>query len=160
MLVRLKDNRLRSVITILATGFGAGYAPFAPGTMGTAVGIPLYLIFSGFTWPVHLIGILALTAGSFYVADSAERMWEEKDASRIVIDEIAGVQFALFLVTPTFLHVAAGFILFRLFDITKLFPADLCETKLPGGYAVVMDDIVAGLYANVVLQLTIHFTGM
>ena len=94
------------------------------------------------------------------MSGEAEKIFNEKDSSRIVIDEIVGFQFAMFLVTPTALHVFLGFLLFRFFDIAKPFPVRLCERKLPGGYGVVGDDIVAGVYANIFLLLSIKYLGV
>lgn len=147
-------------IKITATGFGSGLMPFAPGTAGTIVGIPVYLVFSYFSWPLYLLSILALSALAVYVSGEAERIFNEKDSSRIVIDEIVGFQFAMFLVTPTVLHIFLGFLLFRFFDIAKPFPVRLCERKFPGGYGVVGDDIVAGIYANIILLLLIKYLGV
>ena len=146
----------KKFITLAATGFGSGYAPLAPGTAGTLVGIPLYLVFSVIPWPVWLITIVALTCLAWYVSEEAEKLFGQKDASRIVIDEIAGLQWGLFLIAPTALHVVLGFFLFRLFDIVKPFPARLFQDRLPGGLGVVADDLAAGVYANGVLQLLIH----
>jgi len=87
-------------------------------------------------------------------------MFRKKDAPQIVIDEIAGLQFALHLITPTAWHILGGFLLFRLFDILKPFPAGTCQKRLPGGYGVVMDDVVAGIYANLSLMLLIRFSGV
>lgn len=147
-------------ITLLATGFGSGYAPLAPGTAGTLVGIPLYLIFSALPWPLWLITIIALTCLAWHVSEEAEKLFGQKDAQRIVIDEIAGLQWSLFLIAPTALHVVLGFFLFRLFDIVKPFPARLFQDRLPGGLGVVADDLAAGVYANGVLQLLIHLGGI
>jgi phosphatidylglycerophosphatase A len=145
---------------VLAVGFGSGLVPLAPGTAGTVVGIPVYILFSYFYWPVHLLSIIALSFLAVFVSQEAERLFREKDPSRVVIDEIAGFQFTMFLVTPTVVHVLLGFILFRIFDITKPFPIRFCERKLPGGYGVVGDDVVAGIYASIVLQLLILFMGI
>jgi phosphatidylglycerophosphatase A len=147
-------------IRILATGFGSGLAPLAPGTAGTIVGIPLYCVFSSFSWPLHLLSIIALSFLAIFVSQEAEGIFGEKDPSRVVIDEIAGFQFAMFLVTPTVVHIVAGFLLFRVFDIVKPFPIRLSETRLPGGYGVVGDDIIAGIYGGIVLQILIALTGM
>lgn len=133
--------------------------PFAPGTAGTIVGIPLYLIFSHLSWPLYLIWVLLLSSFAVHVSGKAEEIFNEKDSSSIVIDEIAGLQFTMFLVTPTVSHIFCGFLLFRFFDITKLFPARFCERRLPGGYGVVADDIVAGIYANILLLLSIKYLG-
>jgi phosphatidylglycerophosphatase A len=77
-----------------------------------------------------------------------------------VIDEMAGLQWTLFLVGPTVPHIALGFVLFRLFDIVKPFPARLFQDKLPGGLGVVADDLAAGVYGNLVLQVLIHGLGV
>ena len=143
-------------IKLLATGFGSGFAPLAPGTAGTLVGIPLYLVFSVMPWPVWLITIIAFTCLAWHVSDEAEKLFGRKDAQCIVIDEIAGLQWTLFLIAPTALHVVLGFVLFRLFDIVKPFPARLFQERLPGGLGVVADDLAAGVYGNGVLQLLIH----
>ena len=134
--------------------------PFAPGTAGTIVGIPLYLIFSHLSWPPYLIWVLLLSSFAVYVSGKAEEIFNEKDSSSIVIDEIAGLQFTMFLVMPAASHIFCGFLLFRFFDITKPFPCRFCERKLPGGYGVVADDIVAGVYANILLLLSIKYLGV
>ena len=147
-------------ITLSATGFGSGYAPLAPGTAGTLVGIPLYLVFSAMPWPLWLITIIAFTCFAWYVSEEAEKLFGQKDARRIVIDEIAGLQWSLFLIAPTVLHATLGFFLFRLFDIVKPFPARLFEERLPGGLGVVADDLAAGVYGNLALQALIHGLGI
>lgn len=144
----------------MATGFGSGYAPLAPGTVGTLLGIPLYGVFSGMPWPLWLISLIAFTALAWHAAEGAERLFGRKDAPCIVIDEIAGLQWSLFLVAPTALHVALGFALFRLFDIWKPFPARLFQDRLPGGLGIVADDLAAALYANAALQLLIRWGGI
>lgn len=145
------------IVKIMATGLGSGLAPFMPGTAGTLVGIPLYLVFSALSWPLWLLSVLAFSFLSWYVADEAEKLYGRKDAQCIVIDEIAGLQWTLFLVAPTWPHAVAGFVLFRLFDIAKPFPARLFQDRLPGGCGIVADDLAAGIYGNIVLQFLIHF---
>ena len=94
------------------------------------------------------------------MSGEAEKIFNEKDSSCIVIDEIVGFQFAMFLATPTVLHIFLGFLLFRFFDIAKPFPIRLCERKFSGGYGVVGDDIVAGIYANIILLLLVKYLGV
>ena len=144
-------------IRIAATGLGSGLSPLAPGTAGTLVGVLVYMVFSRFPWPLYLLSVAAFSLFAVYVSREAERIYTEKDSPRIVIDEIAGFQVAMFLVAPTLWHVFWGFILFRAFDIIKPFPIRLCERRLPGGYGVVADDIVAGVYANIILLLLVGF---
>jgi len=128
-----------------------------PGTCGTLVGIPLYLVFSSLSWPLWLITVLAFTFLAWHVSDEGEKLFGQKDAQCIVIDEIAGLQWTLFLVSPTWIHLTAGFVLFRLFDITKPFPARFFQEKLPGGCGIVADDLAAGVYGNIILQLLIYW---
>jgi len=148
------------LIKFVATGFGSGLVPFAPGTAGTIVGIPIYLAFSRLSWILYFVLVVAFTSLACYVSNQAERMFGEKDTSRIVIDEMVGFQWTMFLVAPTVLHVFIGFILFRLFDILKVFPAGYFHRRLPGGYGVVIDDVVAGMYANIAFLLIIKFWGI
>jgi phosphatidylglycerophosphatase A len=150
----------KKFITLAATGFGSGYAPLAPGTAGTLVGIPLFLVFSALPWAVWLITVVAFACLAWHVSEEAEKLFGQKDARCIVIDEIAGLQWSLFLIAPTALHVVLGFFLFRLFDIVKPFPARLFEDRLPGGLGVVADDLAAGVYANAVLQILIRLGGI
>lgn len=103
---------------------------------------------------------MAFSFLAIYVAGEAESLFRKKDAPQIVIDEIAGFQFTLFLITPTAWHILCGFLFFRLFDILKPFPAGYCQKRLPGGYGVVMDDVVAGVYANISLLLLIRLFGI
>jgi phosphatidylglycerophosphatase A len=147
-------------IKLLATGFGSGLAPLAPGTAGTLVGIPLYLLFSALPWPIWLTTVLAFTFLAGYLSDEAERLFGRRDAQCIVIDEIAGLQWTLFCVAPTVLHVVLGFLLFRLFDILKPFPARLFQDRLPGGCGVVADDLASGVYGSLVLQILTRWFGI
>ena len=111
------------------------------------------MAFSAFAWPIWLITITALTCLAWYLSDEAEKLFGRKDAPCIVIDEIAGLQWTLFMVAPTLLHAALGFVLFRLFDVWKPFPARLFQERLPGGYGVVADDLAAAAYAAAVLHV-------
>jgi phosphatidylglycerophosphatase A len=143
------------IITLVATGFGSGYAPLIPGTAGTLVGIPLVLIFSAMPWPLWLLTIVALTCLAWFAADEAEKGFGRKDDRRIVIDEIAGLQWSLFLIAPSAWHLLLGFVLFRFFDVVKPYPARLFQDRLPGGVGIVADDVAAGIYANAALQILI-----
>jgi phosphatidylglycerophosphatase A len=148
------------LIKVAATGFGSGYAPIAPGTAGSLVGIVIYLALTRLPWPFQLATILLLTLFAVYVSGEAEKIFNKKDSSYIVIDEIVGQQFALFFVPPTILYIALGFLLFRLFDIVKPPPAGFCQSHLPGGWGVVMDDVFAGIWTNIILLLAIRFLGI
>lgn len=146
------------LVTILATWFGSGLSPVAPGTAGTLAAIPLYLLLSSVSLPVYLAFTLAFTLLACWVSGRAQTIYNASDPGRIVIDEVAG-----YLVTmaasgpPTLLTVLAGFLLFRIFDIIKPFPARLIDRRMKNGCGVVLDDIVAGIYAWLGLQLLGRF---
>ncbi len=139
-------------IKFLACGFGSGLVPVAPGTFGTLAGIPICLPFLPFAWFWRLSFVLGLTALSVYIAGCAEEIYQKKDDQRIVIDEIIGFQITMLPVPITALHICAGFVLFRIFDILKPFPLNKLQ-DLPGGWGVVMDDAGAGIYAGALLML-------
>jgi phosphatidylglycerophosphatase A len=144
------------LITFLATGFGSGLVPFAPGTAGTLIGVLICLIFIPLPWIVRLAAVLALLALSFYVADQAEKIYQKKDDQRIVIDEIIGFQITMLPVAINVPGICAGFVLFRIFDILKPFPIKNLQ-RLPGGWGIVVDDVIAGIYAGAVLWLLVYF---
>ncbi|MEE9913156.1 MAG: phosphatidylglycerophosphatase A [Deltaproteobacteria bacterium] len=146
------------IIKILATGFGSGLSPVAPGTAGTLVGIVICSLCYPLTWPLRVLFVVAISAVSIYVAGQAETLYGKTDDQRIVIDEIAGVQVAMLPVEITVLHLCMAFVLFRIFDIWKPFPVNRLQ-NLPGGWGVVADDLGAGIYAGLALLL-LTFTGV
>ncbi|MFO7570702.1 MAG: phosphatidylglycerophosphatase A [Smithellaceae bacterium] len=148
MIPKQKDKLLQ----ILATGFGAGLSPVAPGTAGTLVGVLVCLISYPLPLLLRLVFVLAISAGAVYVSHQAEPLFGKKDDQRIVIDEIAGLQVAMLPVAITGLHLVMAFVLFRIFDIWKPFPINRLQ-NLKGGWGVVADDLGAGIYAGICLFL-------
>lgn len=140
------------LITFLATGFGSGLIPFAPGTAGTLVGIFICLLCLPMPWILRLLFVLVLLALSLYVSQKAEEIYQKKDDQRIVIDEIIGLQITMLPVAINVLSLCAGFVLFRIFDILKPFPVRNLQ-GLPGGWGVVADDVAAGIYAAAIMWL-------
>jgi len=143
------------LITFLATGFGSGLSPVAPGTVGTLAGVVVCLLCLPMPWIMRLIIVLALLALSIYVAEQAEKIYQKKDDQRIVIDEIIGLQITMLPVAINILNLCVAFVLFRIFDIWKPFPVKNLQ-GLPGGWGVVIDDVAAGIYAGMVLWLLIY----
>ncbi|MCX7634577.1 MAG: phosphatidylglycerophosphatase A [Syntrophales bacterium] len=141
------------MVKMIATALGVGYCPVAPGTAGTVAAIPLYLVLSPYPWPLYLVTLLATTAWAAWVSAFGERIFARKDAPQIVIDEVVGFLWTMFALQPTVTTVLMGFLLFRLFDIVKPYPVRLLQERLPGGWGVVMDDVGAGIYANLCLQV-------
>jgi phosphatidylglycerophosphatase A len=142
------------VIKFLASGFGTGLLPVAPGTFGTLVGIPVCLLGLPLSWSLRLLVVCILAALSIYVAGRAEKIYRKKDDQRIVIDEIIGFQVAMLPVAITILHLCLAFVLFRAFDILKPFPLHRLQ-KLPGGWGVVLDDVGAGIYAGLIMIILV-----
>lgn len=146
-------------VRFIATGGYLGYAPFAPGSVG-ALGCVILLWFllpeilprSAVTSLVLLgLSSLAFIALAVWASTRAELHFGH-DASRIVVDEYVGMLVAVLLLPKTIVVYAVAFVLFRIFDILKPFPARRAES-LPGGVGIVMDDVIAGIYANVLVQI-------
>ena len=148
------------IVLFLATGCYSGYFPRAPGTAGTVVAVPLFFLCAAFSMPVYLIITVACVLGAIPLAAQAERMLGRSDPPQVVIDEIAGYLVAMATFGPDWRYAIAGFFVFRVMDIIKPYPAGLINSRMHGGAGIVLDDIVAGLYANMVLQLVrIYFIG-
>jgi phosphatidylglycerophosphatase A len=138
---------------IIATGFGVGYSPVAPGTLGTLVAIPIYYFLSDIPSPLYEITLIGFFFLSVWISEKAEIFFVKKDDQRIVIDEIIGFLITMLWIPKTTRFIIIGFILFRFFDILKPFPIRRLERRLKGGYGVVLDDVAAGVYANIILHL-------
>ena len=148
---------LRKLAHFLAFGFGAGKAPVAPGTFGTLVGIPVYLLLQPLSALVYAITVLALFGLGVWLCHVAEKDLGVHDHPGIVWDEIVGYLITMFLAPAGWLWIALGFVLFRLFDIWKPFPIRQIEHRVRGGFGNMLDDVLAALYAWVVLQAAVHF---
>lgn len=135
----------------LAAGLGAGLAPVAPGTVGTLVGVILWWFMRDLSPWIYGGLTLALIAIGIVLCERAVRRWKVNDHPAIVWDEIVGFLVTMFMAPAGGSWVVLGFLLFRLFDITKPYPVRQLE-RLPGGLGVVLDDVMAGIYAAAVLQ--------
>jgi phosphatidylglycerophosphatase A len=136
---------------LVATGLGSGYSPFAPGTAGSLVGLLLFLPLARLAWPVQLAATAALTLVGVLAAGRVARLVGRKDPGLVVVDEVAG-QWITFLALPVTPATAlAGFLLFRVMDIVKPWPARDLE-RLPGGLGIMADDVAAGIYAQLLLR--------
>lgn len=146
---------MRFVALALATSAGVGYIPFAPGTFGSLAGLLLWwLVPSNVLFQLALIAIL-FVAGS-WSGSVAERHFGSTDPGPVVIDEVLGMLITLFLNPVTWGGAVLGFLLFRLSDIVKPFPANKLE-QLHGGVGVMADDVMAAIYANLALRAIIFF---
>jgi len=138
----------------LACWFGFGLVPWASGTLGTVAALPLVFLFAhAGPWPA-LILVAAALLFAIWIADQAQKVLAQDDPREIVIDEVAGLLVSLLWIPLSFFNVLSGLLLFRLFDIIKPYPIKKIE-NLPGGFGIVLDDVLAGIYANVALRLMI-----
>src|SRR5277367_1379827 len=148
---------MRQFIVFFATGAYSGYSPFAPGTAGSVVGLAIGYFVCAPAWrshPAMFVAIFALVfAASCWIAGRAEGIFKEHDSSRIVLDEVLGMIATMFLNPLGWPWLVAGFLVFRLFDIVKPFPAALIDRRMPGGAGVMLDDLFAAIYANMVLRI-------
>lgn len=143
------------VIKTLATGFGLGWAPVAPGTFGTLGAIPLYILLSQFSPLAYMAATLALIILAVFVAELAESLFQSYDSKHVVIDEVVGFLVAMVWVPVNLKNLAVGFLLFRLFDALKPWPISVLDRRIKGGIGVVIDDVAAGLITSVLMQFFI-----
>ena len=137
---------------IIATALGAGYAPVAPGTFGSAVGLLFWLALPDIHW-AQALAIVATSVVGAWSGFVAEEHFDRRDPGQVVVDEVAGMMVTLALnPLPGFAWWVAAFVLFRLADIIKPFPVNRLE-QLPGGIGIMADDLAAGVYANLALRL-------
>lgn len=152
----LNRKVMSNPVHFLAFGFGSGLAPFAPGTFGTLMAIPLYLLLQTLSLPLYLVVLAIVCVVGIWICDKSSELLGVHDHSGIVWDEFAGF-FVTMIAAPTgWLWIVIGFALFRLFDIWKPWPISVLDKKVEGGLGIMIDDIVAGIYALICLQL-IHY---
>ncbi len=144
--------REKSVV-FFATGCFIGNIPFAPGTFGTMLGLPICFLLSIIDFSVAFSLTVIFIFFAVFIAHHAEKILKKEDPGCIVIDEIAGIMITLLGLPFNAVYALAGFAIFRFFDILKPFPIRLVEKKLSGGTAIVMDDVVAGIFSNLVLRV-------
>jgi len=150
-------NSKEKTIMFLATGGFVGNIPFAPGTFGSLVGLPFCFFLSLCGISFAAIFTIAFIVLAIWVAQETEKLIKEKDPGCIVIDEIAGMMVTLLGLPLDPFTVVAGFLIFRILDIFKPFPARMLERTIPGGAGVVLDDIAAGIWGNLILRIVMIF---
>ena len=149
---------MRGLVIFLASAGYVGYIPVASGTFGTLVAVPLFFAFDALrarSVPLYLLTFVATVAAACWIAGKAEELLHQHDSHKIVIDEVVGYVAATLFLAPTVSHVLSAFFIFRAFDVIKPFPANYIDAHLPGGYGVTLDDVVSGLYTNLVIRMLI-----
>jgi len=151
---------MKRVALFIATSGGAGYSPIAPGTAGSAVGAVLFWITRA--WPLgwQIALIVVVSAVGTWAAHVAARHFGREDPGEVVIDEVAGQLVTLVATGAGLAGTCLGFFVFRAFDVVKPWPVNRLE-RLPGGFGIMADDLLAGVFGNVVLRLVgLVFHGM
>ena len=138
---------------LLAFGFGAGLAPVAPGTAGTLVAVPLYLALAALPLAAYLVVVTAAFAFGIWLCGRSAAALGVHDHSGIVWDELVGYWVTMALVAPGAWQVVLGFLLFRLFDVWKPWPIGVLDRRVRGGLGIMLDDVLAGVFAAACLVL-------
>lgn len=144
----------RLAIAIASVGY-VGFAPAVPGTFGSLVGVFIFWLLrsSGVLWVDAGAALLTLAVGT-WAAHATERALQRTDPGVVVIDEVLGMLVTLAFLPASITVTIVGFLLFRIFDVVKPFPAASLE-RVPGGYGIMLDDVMAGIYANLALRLLV-----
>lgn len=154
-----KQVALRTPSGFLAFGFGSGLAPFAPGTFGTLAAIPPYLLMAQLSWPGYAFMLLLTFVLGIYLCEQTSKNLGVHDHGGIVWDEFVGLWITLFMIPFEWHWLLLGFVLFRFFDIIKPFPIKWLDQKVQGGLGIMIDDVLAGVFAWLILMLTVKFVG-
>jgi len=153
----LKNAPFKKSILFLSSGTYLGYLPIASGTFGSLWGIPLFYWLSRKGPWIQLIIVIGLILIAIFLAGQAEKSLGRKDPSQVVIDEIVGYLTTMFGISFSWKMALAGFFLFRIMDIFKPYPIRKIDQRLPGGWGIVLDDVLAGIYCQIILRLFLYF---
>lgn len=141
----------------LASGFGSGFSPRAPGTVGSAVALLPWLWLRTLSLPFYALALLIAFALGVWASSWVVRRSGVQDPQVVVWDEFVGVWIALAAAPAGWIWMLAGFVLFRLFDIWKPWPVSWADEEIHGGLGVMLDDVIAGIYALLVMLVAAHF---
>lgn len=144
-------------VHFLAFGFGSGAAPKAPGTFGTLMAIPLYLLLAQLPLWAYVVALVVSFAVGIYLCDQASKDMGVHDHGGIVWDEFVGFWIAMTALPFHWAWILAGFVLFRIFDILKPWPISWLDKRVHGGLGIMIDDVLAGIFALIILQLANHW---
>ncbi len=151
----VKQIVLRNPIHILSFGFGAGFSPIAPGTIGTLIAIPIYLVLASFSIIIYISFIIIMFITGCWASRRTADALGVPDHPGIVIDEIVGYLVTMLLVPLTWYWVVLGFLLFRIFDIWKPWPISQVDRHLKGGVGIMLDDLIAAIYSLLSLHIVV-----
>ena len=155
----LKGLKLSNPIHLAAVGFGSGLANKAPGTFGTLAAVPLYYLLSLLSLESYIVVLIVTSLLGFWFCHVTSHDMGVHDHKAIVWDEFVGYWITMVSVPFNLQWAVVGFLLFRFFDILKPWPISWLDKKIQGGFGIMIDDIVAGIFAAVILQTLIYFYG-
>ena len=143
------------IVILLASGAYVGHLPVAPGTFGSLLALPILAVLAHAPFPAAgVVALITLVAvASMPICGRACRLYGQADCSHIVLDEVCGMLVAGALLPPTAWHLGLAFLAFRFFDVVKPFPAGYFDRRVKNGVGVVADDLVAGIYAQLVVRM-------
>lgn len=150
--IKLSPALLKDPVHFLALGFGSGLSPKAPGTAGTLMAVPLYLLLEPLSWPIYLAVLVITTLAGIAICDISARRLGIHDHPGIVWDEFVGYWITMFLAPAGWSWIVVGFVLFRIFDILKPWPIRWLDRHVSGGFGIMIDDVLAGIFALGVMQ--------
>lgn len=157
--IKVPVKMLLNPVHFLSLGFGSGLSPYAPGTAGTLVAIPLFIVMAQLDPGLYLLIVAVLFISGVGLCAYTARTLGVHDHGAIVWDEVVGYLLTMFVVPASFVTIALGFILFRLFDIWKPWPIRVVDSKVAGGFGIMLDDLLAAAYAAILLQLVLYIMG-
>jgi phosphatidylglycerophosphatase A len=140
----------------IATSGPAGYAPIAPGTFGSLVGVAIYLLIARWSLPAQIAAALVISAVGLWASTLAARHFDRSDPSQVVVDEVAGQVVTLIGLGSGAATLTLGFLLFRALDIIKPWPANRLE-RLHGGRGIMADDLMAAIYGQILLRAVLYY---
>jgi len=156
-LLRAPASVWRNPVHWLAFGCGAGAAPVAPGTFGTFLTVPVYVLLGGWPLSVYLFVTAAMLALGVWLCGRTARDLGVHDHPGIVWDEVVGFLITMIGAPQGWVWVVMGFVAFRVFDIFKPWPIRWLDRHMPGGMGIMADDVLAGIYAATVLQVMVYW---
>jgi phosphatidylglycerophosphatase A len=142
---------------LFAFGFGSGLAAKAPGTFGTLAAVPIFWLIQDLSWPLYLSWLVITLVLGVYWCDRSSKALGVHDHGGIVWDEFVGYWITMFMAPKGILWMLVGFVLFRLFDIVKPWPIRWLDRHVEGGFGIMVDDVLAGIFACVALQLLAYY---
>lgn len=151
-----KREIIKNPIHFLAFGLGLGFSPIAPGTAGTLLGIVIYFLTSYSLLMNQLVIIILSIIFGIYICGKTAADIGCHDHPGIVWDEVTGFLITMFMLPFSLFNIILGFILFRIFDIVKPWPIKIIDKKLFGGFGIMLDDVIAGIFSNISLNIILY----